>query len=68
MKKLIVIFVLAFVAFVSCKQFDFGESQADGEYGTVVFDLTDRLNARAAGKDGIPDLSQSRMELILEQK
>ncbi|MGP1520269.1 MAG: hypothetical protein ACTTIZ_01990 [Treponema sp.] len=52
MKKLIVIFVLAFVAFVSCKQFDFGESQENGEYGTVVFDLTDRLNVRAGARMG----------------
>ena len=65
MKKLIVIFVLAFVAFVSCKQFDFGESQADGEYGTVVFDLTDRLNARAVDKDGLPDFYGSRMNVTV---
>ena len=67
MKKLVVIFVLAFVAFVSCKQFDFGESQENGDYGTVIFDLTNRLNARAAGNDGLPDLAHSRMELIVEQ-
>ena len=65
MKKLIVIFVLAFVAFVSCKQFDFGESQEDGEYGTVVFDLTDRLNARAAGEYGLPNINNSRMNITI---
>ena len=65
MKKLIVIFVLAFVAFVSCKQFDFGESQEDGEYGTVVFDLTNRLNARAAGEGGLPDFNGSRMNITV---
>ena len=65
MKKLVVIFVLAFVAFVSCKQFDFGESQENGEYGTVVFDLTNRLNARAAGNDGLPDIAGSRMNITV---
>jgi len=65
MKKLIVIFVLAFVAFVSCKQFDFGESQEDGEYGTVVFDLTNRLNARAAGEYGLPNINNSRMNITI---
>ena len=65
MKKLIVIFVLAFVAFVSCKQFDFGESQENGEYGTVVFDLTNRLNARAAVEDGLPDINGSRMNITV---
>ena len=65
MKKLIVIFVLAFVAFVSCKQFDFGESQEDGEYGTVVFDLTNRLNARAAVEGGLPDINDSRMNITV---
>ena len=65
MKKLIVIFVLAFVAFVSCKQFDFGESQEDGKYGTVVFDLTDRLNARAAGEYGLPNINNSRMNITI---
>ena len=65
MKKLIVIFVLAFVAFISCKQFDFGESQEDGEYGTVVFDLTNRLNARATGGDGLPDINGSRMNITV---
>ena len=65
MKKLIVIFVLAFVAFVSCKQFDFGESQEDGEYGTVVFDLTNRLNARAAGEGELPDINGSRMNITI---
>jgi len=65
MKKLIVIFVLAFVAFVSCKQFDFGESQEDGEYGTVVFDLTNRLNARAAGEYGLPNITGSRMNITV---
>ena len=65
MKKLIVIFVLAFVAFVSCKQFDFGESQENGEYGTVVFDLTNRLNARAAGEYGLPNINNSRMNITI---
>lgn len=65
MKKLIVIFVLAFVAFVSCKQFDFGESQEDGEYGTVIFDLTNRLNARAAVEGGLPDINDSRMNITV---
>ena len=66
MKKLVVIFVLAFVAFVSCKQFDFGESQENGDYGTVVFDLTNRLNARAVGKDGLPKLADSEMKILVE--
>ena len=65
MKKLIVIFVLAFVAFVSCKQFDFGESQEDREYGTVIFDLTNRLNARAAVEGGLPDINDSRMNITV---
>lgn len=57
--------MLAFVAFVSCKQFDFGESQEDGEYGTVVFDLTNRLNARAAGEYGLPNITGSRMNITV---
>jgi|GEM_PF-645896 len=68
MKKLVVIFVLAFVAFVSCKQFDFGESQENGDYGTVVFDLTGGSNLRSIDpRTGLPDLDSSKMNLIVER-
>ena len=67
MKKLIVIFVLAFVAFVSCKQFDFGESQENGEYGTVVFDLTGGSNLRSIDPStGLPKLKDSEMKILVE--
>ncbi len=67
MKKLVVIFVLAFVAFVSCKQFDFGKSQENGEYGTVVFDLTGNSNLRAIDpRTGLPDLASSKMKIIVK--
>ena len=65
MKKLIFIFAVVFIGFMSCKQFDFGENQENGDYGTVVFDLTNRLNARAAGNDGLPDLAHSRMNITV---
>ena len=68
MKKLVVIFVLTFVAFVSCKQFDFGESQENGDYGTVVFDLTGGSNLRSIDpRTGLPDLDSSKMNLIVER-
>jgi len=67
MKKLVVIFVLAFVAFVSCKQFDFGESQENGDYGTVVFDLTGGSNLRSIDpRTGLPDLASSKMKIIVK--
>ena len=67
MKKLVVIFVLAFVAFVSCKQFDFGESQENGDYGTVIFDLTGGSNLRAIDpRTGLPDLASSKMKIIVK--
>jgi len=65
MKKLIFIFAVVFIGFMSCKQFDFGENQENGDYGTVVFDLTNRLNARAAGEDGLPDIYGSRMNITI---
>ena len=45
MKKLIFILAVTFIAFISCKQSNFEESQ--GEYGTVVFDLTGSFNLRS---------------------
>lgn len=67
MKKLVVIFVLAFVAFVSCKQFDFGESQENGDYGTVIFDLTGSSNLRSIDPStGLPNLADSEMKILVE--
>ena len=66
MKKLSIIFAILIVAVISCKQNNFGESQ--GDYGTVVFDLTGGSNLRSIDpRTGLPDLAHSRMEIIVEQ-
>ena len=68
MKKLIFIFAVVFIGFMSCKQFDFGENQENGEYGTVIFDLTGGSNLRAIDpRTGLPDLDSSKMNLIVER-
>ncbi len=66
MKKLSIIFAILIVAVISCKQNNFGESQ--GDYGTVVFDLTGGSNLRSIDpRTGLPDLAHSRMEIIVEK-
>ena len=52
---------------MSCKQFDFGESQENGEYGTVVFDLTGGSNLRSIDlSTGLPNLADSEMKILVE--
>lgn len=69
MKKLLILFAsIIFVTFVSCIQVNYDETQ--GDYGTVVFDLTGGSNLRSIAIDprtGLPDLAHSRMEIIVEQ-
>ena len=66
MKKLSIIFAILIVAVISCKQSNFGENQ--GDYGTVVFDLTGGSNLRSIDpRTGLPDLAHSRMNLIVER-
>ena len=67
MKKLIFIFAVVFIGFMSCKQFDFGESQENGDYGTVVFDLTGGSNLRSIDSStGLPKLADSEMKILVE--
>lgn len=67
MKKLIFIFAVVFVGFMSCKQSsNFSEDQ--GEYGTVVFDLTGGSNLRSVDDPliGLPNLADSEMKILVE--
>lgn len=64
MKKLKYIFGITFALFISCIQVNFGENQEN--YGTIVFDLTSRSNLRGVNADGLPDLSATRMKIIVE--
>lgn len=67
MKKLIFIFAVVFVGFMSCKQSsNFSEDQ--GEYGTVVFDLTGGSNLRSVDDPliGLPNLADSKMKILVE--
>ena len=67
MKKLIFIFAVVFIGFMSCKQFDFGENQENGDYGTVVFDLTGSSNLRSIDPStGLPNLADSEMKILVE--
>jgi len=67
MKKLIFIFAVVFIGFMSCKQFDFGESQENGDYGTVIFDLTGSSNLRSIDPStGLPNLADSEMKILVE--
>ena len=67
MKKLLILFAsIIFVTFVSCIQVNYDETQ--GDYGTVVFDLTGGSNLRSIDpRTGLPDLAHSRMEIIVEK-
>ena len=52
---------------MSCKQFDFGENQENGDYGTVVFDLTGGSNLRSIDQStGLPKLEDSEMKILVE--
>ena len=65
MKKLKFVFAtIVLLAFVSCIQVNFEEDQ--GDYGTVVFDLSGGSNLRVVGSDGLPNLAHSKMEIIVE--
>ncbi|MGP1437458.1 MAG: hypothetical protein ACTTKH_00125 [Treponema sp.] len=65
MKKLAIFSVATILfLFVSCIQNNFGESQ--GDYGTVVFDLTGG-NVRSINEStALPELSNSNMRIVVE--
>ena len=66
MKKLALLFIIVILAFVSCKQANFEEKQ--GDYGTVVFDLTESSNLRAIDQStALPDLLSSKMKIFIER-
>jgi len=62
MKEYKFVFVaLAFVAFISCSNFEYED------YGTVVFDLAEEPNLRAVNpSNGLPILINSGMKIIVE--
>ncbi|MGP1440788.1 MAG: hypothetical protein ACTTJ3_08650 [Treponema sp.] len=65
MKKLILIFAVVLMLFISCKQSNFEESQ--GDYGTVIFDLTGGSNLRSIDSStGLPKLADSKMKILVE--
>lgn len=66
MKKLIFVFATVFIGLISCKQSGkFLEDQ--GDYGTVVFDLTGNSNLRSVDPaTGLPNLVDSEMKILVE--